>query len=653
MLEDIREMKRQAEAQIESRGQREIEVKLGRGGIRDIEFTVQMLQMLYGGRMTSLQTANTLLAIQALEVNEILRHFEAGTLVSNYIFLRTVEHRLQIEASAQVHALPADPPALEEFAQRLGYADADTFMSEYRFRAEATREILERFLHLKGDGMLWISDLLNPLSDGASSLPKLSEVGFKEARRAREEILLLSTGSSARPHTSHVRQQFNRIAPALIKALSGASDPDVTLSRLSRIIGNLRAPSAIYDILRWNPVLCEYLVQVVSNSRMLAEYLTRDPGLFETFGASGSLDDPTTEARLTEQLSELLRAHDPRAAIYRLKDGETLRIGLRELFVSGDIFDICGELTLLAEACVRHVCTEALALTQARFGPAEGGFCVLGLGKLGGRELGYGSDLDLVFVYESTATTDKNTNATEYFSSLASNVFKLLKEPTRYGILYDIDARLRPDGRKGMLAVSDARLESYYRDDAEAWERLALVKARYVAGDPRLGQRIEERIRAIVFGEALTVDALNRIEEIRLRIVRNTTRRDLKKDEGGIAEIEFAIRLLQLRHVNQSADLMRGDVRGALEILVRNQWLNEVDAGVLGNAYTLFRRIENRIRMMDGTPGSALPEDVQQCQDLAARLGIHDELQELVARTKADVHRVYESVVASIREGLH
>ncbi|MCL4217419.1 MAG: hypothetical protein KJ052_10515, partial [Candidatus Hydrogenedentes bacterium] len=199
ILEDIREVKQQMEALVEQRGETETEVKLGRGGIRDIEFTIQVLQLLNGGRFEELRTTNTLEAIEALGLRHLLRPLDAATLSSNYVFLRQVEHRLQIENSQQVHALPKKAEALETFARRMGYASAASFMSEYRDRTEANRTILDQFLATEGAGFRWVKDLLNAHSAAESSLPKLEELGFQELERARRELLLLCNGTVGRP----------------------------------------------------------------------------------------------------------------------------------------------------------------------------------------------------------------------------------------------------------------------------------------------------------------------------------------------------------------------------------------------------------------------------------------------------------------------
>jgi len=644
-LEDIRNAKRQMETQIAQRGESDIEVKLGRGGIRDIEFTVQMLQLLNGGRIPELCVAPTLPAIRVLGAQALLKPLDAQTLASNYVFLRQVEHRLQIEGSRQVHCLPSDPVELDVFARRLGYANGRSFMNDYSDRADATRKILDQFLATEGSGNLWVTDLLNSRSEGDVGKAGLLNLGFQNVDTARDELLALYTGPRERSHTLHVRQQFLKIAPALLKALSNASGPDTALRRLGQILGTVRAPSVVYDTLIMNPNLCQHLVTLVENSPYLADLMVRDPGLFDTFGNTRTLAREATREDLDDQLASLLRAYDSEAAPYRLHAGETLRIGMRDIIAGVEVEEISRELTLLAEVCLGYAIAKAREKTAERFGAAAAGFAVLALGKFAGRELGYGSDLDLVFVYESGADTG-TTSPVEYFSDVASGIIRILKELTRYGMLYDVDARLRPDGSKGSLAVSDARLAEYYVSEAQAWERLALLKVRAVGGDEAFAAKVEERARRLAFELPLTRENLANIEEMRGKLVTSSARSSLKKDEGGMAEIEFAIRLLQIRYATEHPQLVRGDVMGAADTLEQIGALSGGDSAALRDAYRFFRGIENRLRVEHGRSTSRLPETTDEQAALAKRLDIQGDLVSIVNEHKTRVHAVYSRVLA-------
>lgn len=645
-LTEIRCIKGQTEEQVADRQETGIEVKLGRGGIRDIEFTVQMLQMLNGGRMPDLRTPQTLSAIRALEVRAHLTPFEATALASNYVFLREVEHRLQIEGGQQRHVLPNTEQELDRFARRLGYRSGASFMADYVDRTEENRRILDRFLSTEGAGRLWTYDLLSPHADGRASLERLARYGFKDGEKARRELQRLSMGPEEQPYALHVRQQFAEIAPALIEALSASGDPDATLVRLGRILATVGAPGALYATLRSNPAFCSYLVTLGSNSQFLSEILIRDPGLFDVFGSGDALDTEPTREELEEQLGLFLRAHDSAAAPYRLKEGETLRIGMRELFRDIPVVEVGRELTQVAEVCLAHALREAQAEVEARYGKAHGAFAILGLGKLGGREMGYGSDLDLVFVYEDGAKTRDDVSPMEYFPAVASKTMSRLREPTRYGLLYEIDARLRPDGKKGVLAVNDRRIIEYYREEAQPWERLALMKVRAVAGDREFGERVEALARESAFSLPLTPENLRQIDDIRGKITSGASPFDLKRGEGGLVETEFAVRLLQLRYAADLPELKRGDALGALDVLERAGVVPANDLHMLREAYLLLRRIENRTRMMNGRSESMLPREPADRAELAARLGIPGgDLLDIVAQHQRAVHAIYQNVL--------
>lgn len=647
-LEEIRLSKRQLEAQVAGLGETEIDVKLGHGGIRDIEFTVQMLQLLNGGRNPELRDTNTLKTIAALEQNGLLSAFEAMALARNYAFLRQVEHRLQIEGSQQRHTLPGDPDRLDDFGRRLGYQSGTAFMAVYRDRAIETREILERFFATEGAGHLWISELLNPQSEAEEECERLTQMGFKDCKRVRDQLQALYTGPGGRPHTAHVRQLFRTVVPVILDALTASPNPDVTLVRLGQMLANLRAPGAIYDILKHDPELCDSLVTLVSNSPYLADCIIRDPGLFEAFGYRGILDKRLTEEALDEELALLRKAQDSQVALYRLRDGETLYIGLRELLRDVDVVTVGRELTMLAELCLREVLLDTQRHMAERHGLSKSGFAVVGFGKLAGAEMSYGSDLDLVFVHGTEGQAESGMGPAEYSASVAAHLVRTLKEPTRYGTLYDVDTRLRPDGKRGALTASIGRLKSYYAQDAQAWERMALVKARVVAGDEAFGQEVGEWIQEFAFMTPLTRDGLLGFEDIRKRLAAKASPLDLKTGEGGIAEIEFAARLLQMRHGKDVPELRRGDVLGALDALKAASLLSSAEEGTLREAYLWLRRVENRIRMLEGRPGSALPEDPEQQRELAARLNENQDIAGLAAQYKKGVHRVYTEILKRV-----
>ena len=650
-LEDIRGVKEQTEAVIAARTETDREVKLGRGGIRDIEFTVQMLQLLHGGRWPDSRTPNTLTALRALGERQRIRPFEAKTLERNYVFLRGIEHRLQIEGGRQTHILPEPGPALDRLARRLGYIDGNVFMRVYRERTDETRAILEQFLASKGAGNLWVNELLEPRSECVAGLERLRSLGFKEPQRARHEILLLANGPDDAPYTRDTAQQFAAITPFLLNALGQTPDPDAVLLRLGQVLSLLPVPATLYNLLNYHPSLSRYLIALISNSDYFGDLLVRDISLLDLIGTPGYLEYPSPREGMEKSLADLKDAANPAPALYRFRDGEMLKVALRDLSLGISVADVGDELSLLAEVIIQDVLNDARQNIAGRYGHTPASFAVLALGKFGGREMGYGSDLDLVFVHEDeTASFEPSTSQGEYFAAIASQILKRLKEPTRYGILYNVDARLRPDGNKGVLSIPEQRLRQYYLEEAYSWEKFALMKVRAVAGNPAFMARVEAEARHIAFSMRLDRAAMEELESMRSRLAATVSKLDLKRREGGIAEIEFSTRLLQLRHVAEYPYLERGGVFGALSVLADKGLLSPSACEILRSGYAFFRQLLNRARMMRGSSSSSLPDSPETLQRLALGLGIQEDLQERIDAHASAVHDTYTDVFKSLYE---
>ncbi len=649
-LEDIVSLKAQVEANVAARGKTERDVKLGSGGIRDIEFTVQVLQLLNGGKLPQLRTRNTLETIDALCRAELLSPIEATTLATNYQFLRRVEHRLQIESGRQTHSLPPEGPALDDFARRLGYADGEAFLRYFRERAEDTRRILQRFLATKAAGTLWVEALLQPQAEAAPALQRLKELKFDDPHTAREELLLLAHGDPKQPFPNHVRRRFLEIAPVLIEAVAQTPDPNQTLMRVSQIFMRMQSPGTLYDLLKLNPSLIQYLVTLANNSTYLCHLLERDPGLLDILTNPRTLSAPITREELEQDLAELRRAHEPHLALHRLRDAALLRIAMRDLMGHATVSEVGDSLTFLAEVIVHGALEEILAEHTDRYGARKFPFAVLALGKLGGREMGYGSDLDLVFVYGVQAHDDDSPfYHAEHAAGIASRLIQRLTTMTSHGYLYEVDARLRPDGKKGVLAVSDRRIREYYQTEAQPWERLALMKVRAVTGDTPFAENIAHELRDIAFATPLTPELLDHVEKLRRQLAEGAGPNDLKRDHGGLAEIEFATRLLQLRHVHTLPELKECAVFRALEAMQRHALEPEERCLTLHQAYETLRRVLNRIRLKNGGHSNKLPDAPEEQAHLTEVLRLPVPVLDHITEHKRKVHADYQRLLSELR----
>jgi len=407
-------------------------------------------------------------------------------------------------------------------------------------------------------------------------------------------------------------------------------------------------PGAMYSLLAYYPGLSSRLVALAANSPWLCEMISRDISLLDLVGSPQLTAQASSREELESELQMLLSAAQPEAAPYRLKLGEMLKVAVRELVHGISVADVGDELTQLAEVILAHVTSQALAEVSERFGPSEGLFAVLAVGKFGGRELGYASDLDLVFVHGNTELF-RGISAAEYYAAVAAGVIRRLKEPTRWGVLYDVDARLRPDGCKGMLAVSRDRLLEYYRMEAQMWERLALMKVRAVGGDMQFAENTADELRKIAFGWKMSREDVNHVEQLRNRLIHAATPRDVKRRPGGLSDVELAVRLMQLRHAKTCSEVRHWGVFRAIETLERYQLEPQSDLETLRDNYLFLRRLLNRLRMARGTSLSELPEEEERLY-LGRRLRLTGDPLEIANRKMAQTEPITTQQLTLARE---
>ncbi|HOV59438.1 MAG TPA: bifunctional [glutamate--ammonia ligase]-adenylyl-L-tyrosine phosphorylase/[glutamate--ammonia-ligase] adenylyltransferase [Candidatus Hydrogenedentes bacterium] len=647
-LEEIRQIKAQSEARVRRAGVSGREVKHGEGGIRDIEFTVQLLQLLNGGKWPDLRTPNTLEAIRALGTRQYLSPFEAERLATHYVFLRQLEHRLQIENGLQEHTLPEPGASLDSLGRRMGFLNGQALLTVFRQRTTEVREILQRFLSEKGAGNLWVAALLERGADATDGLARLAQWGFSDPERARAILQNMANGPEDKPFTRDTAQRFVTVAPALIQALAEEGDPDIVLERLESMLSHVPTPGAMYSLLAYYPGLSSRLVTLAANSPWLCELVSRDVSLLDTVGSPQLTARASTRQDLEEELRMLRSAARPDAAPYRLKLGELLKVAVRDLAQGISVADVGDELTQLAEVVLDYVVSISREEVENRFGRHEAPFAVLALGKFGGREMGYASDLDLVFVHGGAAQ-DARLSATEYYAVLAAGIIRRLKEPTRWGALYDVDARLRPDGNKGMLVVSADRFFEYYRREAQMWERLALMKVRAVAGDKDFAETLAENARKLAFGLGISKDDVDHVEQLRDRAIASAAPRDIKRRPGGLADVELAVRLMQLYHHNDCPEVRHWGVLRAIGTLEQHELEPRTDLEALREDYLFLRRLLNRLRVARGSSTSELPEEAERLY-LARRLRLAGDPLDLAFEKMTRVTPITERMLARIRE---
>lgn len=583
ILDEVAAVKGRIEKQL-SRSDRETRhVKLGRGGIREIEFVTQSLQLLHGARHAFVQEPNTLKALEALAQLDIMDRPTADQLSEAYRFLRRVEHRLQMRKEQQTHSLPEQPEAMEELARGLGFPDRSGFQEELRGHTERVRGVFEKTMGGVG----------GETKEQAHDLGEL----FREPDRARGLLEEIGGGGRSVHVSGRTRRLFEKLEPVLLKELGSRADPDGALTRFTRFIQGYGIRGLLFESLLANPKLLELLCRLFDASRFGSELVFQKPQLIEEIARSGDLDLAPDAKEHLQRIEAGQGGAGEGLRSYR--NEELLRILLRDLLEIAPPWTIIRELSDLAEACL---------IQTARENGLEEQLTVVGLGKFGGRELGYGSDLDVVFVGSDSAP--------------ATTLMQAMTRREKDGVLYSVDPRLRPEGDAGLLVPALDQYRDYFEGRAQFWEIQALTKSRPVFGPE--GEAFQSWARERWARESSREDLGALIQEMLDKIYgnRGKDRPDdqFKTGRGGLITVEFTVQALQMRHRVESPS-----TEEALGCLEEGGQLKAGNANTLREAYHFFRFIESTLRRVDNSGVSALPRSDEERQVAIRRLGFANE----------------------------
>jgi len=692
----IKSLKRRIEKRAEDAGVAQRDVKTGRGGIRDIEFVIQFLQLLNGGANPKLRTGNTLIAIERLEQAGVLTHQERTILEDNYAFLRKVEHRLQIMFDLQTHEMPAADAEVAKLARRLDYgagppSPLEAFRKEHADRTAVNRKILDHLLHdaFPDDGKTEEEiDLVNDPDPSPETIQRvLGRYPFRNVEAAYDNLMSLARENIPFLSTRRCRLFLASIAPGLLQAIAGTPDPDATLVNLSRVSDSLGGKAALWELFSSNRATLALYVKLCAACPYLAGILTSNPGMIDELMDSLLVQKLPDLDRLEKSLKELTRgAEDIEPILRSFKHAQHLGVGVRDLVGKDDIRDTQAALADVAEACIKEIASaEAVKLSEKLGQPTIGALpeaeaeatdrpiwtpnpdrvgqpcelVVIALGKLGGREPNYHSDLDLVFLYEAEGATvplrgrTGSTSNSHFFSELGQRIIKAATQFGPAGRLYEVDPRLRPTGRSGWLAMPLAGFVRYFREgDGQLWERLALCKARVIIGSPDVAARALAAVEASIFCRPWQASDVGEILDMRRRLEESASQQNLKRGPGGTMDVEFIVEMLQLKHGDELPEVrVPGtlDGLGALEMVGR---LSFDDAAFLARSYRFQRSIEARIRLMDAAGRHEFPEDPRERAKLAFLLGYADaeKLAREVDETRRETRERFQRIFAAAGE---
>lgn len=640
-IREIRAMKERAEEITERKGIGDRELKRGRGGIRDIEFAVQLLQLVHGRDDETVRSPTTLDALHDLADGGYVERNDADRLDRAYRFLRTVEHRLQLHDEQQTHLIPSDEQARTRLARVLGYRDSpertalERFEAEHRDHQRAVRSIHER---------LFFAPLLDTLAGAGPLSPEAAEerlaaFGFTDVERTRAAVRELAAGLTRRSRV------MRELLPVILGWLSDTPDPDLGLLQLRRLAEGPARSASLAVTFRDHPGAAERACLLLGSSRVVGDALRRQPEFVDVLDDDDELAVEAARADLVRDAIDTLEwrgdQEQRREGLRRFKRRELLRIATRDLLGYARLEATERELTHLAEACLEA----ALTSLQPRLP-----FAVIGLGRLGGAELSYASDIDVLFVYDGHGADDFH-----HAEQVAARLVQEIGATTAEGQTFRIDARLRPEGNQGPLARSLEGFHQYYAQWGLTWERQALTKARFVAGDPDLGVRFSQLATEFTYGRPMTDDDVREVRRMKARIERERIppgedpQFHLKLGRGSLSDVEFTVQLLQLVHGGPHADVRIPGTIAALERLQSRNLLDPDDVAVLEEAYRFCERARNARYLQIAQPSDALPTDRAELERLALLLGyvhhphsaLRDDYRRVTRRARRVVERVF------------
>jgi [glutamine synthetase] adenylyltransferase / [glutamine synthetase]-adenylyl-L-tyrosine phosphorylase len=671
---EIRDMKQKINKDVEQKGRAHRDVKLGYGGIREIEFVIQALQLLYGGRDRSLRGRSTLKALHVLSQKSLITYEEHEALARAYVFLRTVEHRIQILDDLQTQTLPTDEEGLHALARRAGYRgrgnEAELLLRDHAGHTRKVRRIFDELFAFTGEetpdnGPAGdYGRLLDPETTEQEAVSLLGKLGFRDPGKAYRNLLLLREGPAFVHQTPRGRRFFGEIFPALFQEIVASPDPDMALNHLESFLAAQGSWESFQSLMKLDASAFKVLIAVFANSEYLSRMLVGRPVLLQNLLESRRAFGPGVCGRYAKELAGALEQGGDIAekldALRRFKHQEEIRLGMADLLNQARQTTVSRDLSKLAEICLGAALDLAAEETGRRYGKpgvrgpesGTGGLAIIGMGKLGGRELTYGSDLDILFLYSGhgAPSTPTTLSPFEYFSKVAEKTITYLSALTREGFVFRVDPRLRPTGSKGPLVQSLDAFQNYFAAQAETWELQALLRARFVAGDRAVGRAFAADLRDLVFRDQDASVLARDILEMRKRMEDELGKEDgvrfnIKQGSGGIVDIEFLVQYLQLLHGKAHRGLGVPGTYNALRALRRGRLLDDASYQILARAYLFLRHLESRLRIVANQATSMLSRDPAALSQLARRMGYQDD----ASKAGEKLLRDYELITGQVR----
>ncbi|HVW44027.1 MAG TPA: bifunctional [glutamine synthetase] adenylyltransferase/[glutamine synthetase]-adenylyl-L-tyrosine phosphorylase [Amycolatopsis sp.] len=631
---EVQQMRRRVEKHVPAEIA-ERELKLGRGGLRDVEFAVQLLQLVHGRADPELRSASTMEALDALGARGYVGRTDAAELETSYEFLRTVEHRLQLRRLRRTHLFPepSDTAELRLLARAIGVrpergrGEGERLLSEFRRHAQRIRRLHEKLFY-------------RPLLQSVASVPtdalrlttkqaaqRLSALGYAAPDGALQHIRALTAGVSRR---ASIQQT---LLPVLLDLLADTPDPDGGLLAYRKVSEALEETPWYLRVLRDEGAVVEQLAFLLGTSKLVPDLLVRAPEVLQLLGDRAKLADRDPDEFATSLRATVRRQPGLNAAVTAarsLRRHELLRVAAADLLGLLDVQAVCLALSSVWVAVLQGALAAALSKREAELGATPARVAVIAMGRLGGAELGYSSDADVMFVCEAREGSSDN-EAVRFATAVAESVQQSLGRPSADPPL-QVDANLRPEGRSGPLVRTLESYRAYYARWGQVWEAQALLRARYIAGDEDLGDRFIAMIDPIRYPDGgLEAARVREVRRMKARVQNERMPRGAdatlhtKLGRGGLADVEWAVQLLQLRHAHKLPELRTTSTPGALAALEDAGIVDAEDVYSMREAWLLATHLRNAAMLVRGKAVDQVPSSGRDLAAVARVLGYSDE----------------------------
>ena len=634
-INEIIGMKEKINKNIQKKNKNQKNIKLGEGGIREVEFTVQIYQLIYGGREKNIREANTLKALKKIHKLNLLKKKEYKQLKEAYIFLRNIENRVQISFGLQTHVIPEDRYLQAVLALKMNIQGKSIEELSDKLNGEFTRQtqfVSHIFSELfKKEQNRNIRENTSKPSGIKSLNEKILKKGlFQNNKNALRFLKSLRDGERFSHPTEKSIRNFYIILPEILGWCATVPMANSAVENLVKFIESSKARELFLDLFSKNKKFLELLLKVFGSSNLISDILIKQPDLIDVIKDAESLYRFKNKNKLQKEIGQILKIsntfQEKQNSLRRFKQGEELRIGVRYIIGEADIEGTLADLSSLAETHVENSYQIAVKKQKTRYGKEKkipDRFAIIGMGKLGGGEINFKSDLDLVFVYEDSKSDSLfSESVVLFYTKIYQLINELTSQVTSSGYAYKIDSDLRPEGKSGPIVNSIKSYEDYYRGRARTWEQQAMVRARFIAGNHQTGQNFINMVKNFTYRPKLEYESIIEISRLRERIEKGLAEetikgKNVKLGYGGLADIEFAVQILQMMHGGKNIRLRETNTLSAVVQLDTLGIIDHKDSENIKKHYLFMRNLECALRIQNHTLMSHLPKEQEKLLILA------------------------------------